>query len=375
MNAATECDVLMVGTGAAGSICSLRLAAAGLDVLMVGNQASSTALSTGRIDLTGVQRKSEISHLLTQLGKDYGLYQGGEQACRAVTNHGTVFRQSLCSRHDWVLKDLKDPVAVMGFRGNPDLEPLLICSAMAGAGTMARCRPYRSELSLPLSVEVPSPTLTDEVRTVIEALVPVIGELEEATVVIPPLFTGIGYSYGLSELERAAGIVVKEAATPLSNPGRRLQNCLENGAVREGCTLWKGRSVTSFQFSEGTAVEATIRSGLRELKVKPTAVVLATGNLVGGGLIADGGEVIDPLYGFATSYAECPGTRSSELARMLSTGLSNKNGQAVLKDGTLTTNVFVAGSATPGLSYPLGKGLGHSISDGWYKAELVKEAL
>jgi hypothetical protein len=69
------------------------------------------------------------------------------------------------------------------------------------------------------------------------------------------------------------------------------------------------------------------------------------------------------------------GIRSFTLGKALATGIRTDGGRAVLKDGSVACNVFVAGSAVPGLSFPLGKGLGHVMADAWDKSELVKEAL
>jgi anaerobic glycerol-3-phosphate dehydrogenase len=370
-----SCDVLVVGRGAAGCIAAIRLAEAGARVILIGRETTATALSTGRIDLTGTENEASLSSTLRTLGVGHGLYQAPPGPMEAITNGGTIARQSLRSTHDWC-GPLEGSTAVVGLKGDPDLDPILVCSALKRAAPHRRFNPYRVDRALPCSI--PSgkgADLGEEARAAVDLLTGVLVGLGEDRVVLPPLFAGPNYERALSSLERASGRKVVEPMTPLSNPGGRLQACLEKGATTAGCTLWKERALMGLEVRGSTAAQVVLRSGLREVTVRPRAVVLATGNLAGGGLTVDRREVIDPLGLFALEPAPGRELASLPLTRALSLGIRNVEGKVVLLDGTLLDNVVVTGSAVPGLSYPLGKGLGQVMADAWTRAEMVLEVL
>ncbi len=372
---ARPCDVLVVGRGAAGCITSLRLAEAGAAVILAGRETTATALSTGRIDLRGTSNEVMLSDVLRNLGEGHGLFQAPRGMKEAITNCGTIAHQSLSSVHDWC-GPFEGSTAVMGLKGHPDLDPVLVCSALERSQRHLSCRPYRADLGLPYRIPTwKGAGLGEEASAAVDLLSGALADLGEEQVVLPPLFTGPNYGQALSTLERKGGRRVREPMTPLSNPGSRLQACLEDGATTAGCSLWKERELCGLEIEGSTATKAILRSGIREIIVRPKVVVLATGNLAAGGLAAKGREVIDPLGRFALERVEGNELASLPLTRSLDLGLKNVEGKAVQLEGGAMDNIFVVGSAVPGLSYPLGKGLGHVIADAWTKAEMVLEAL
>jgi anaerobic glycerol-3-phosphate dehydrogenase len=370
------CDVLVVGRGAAGCVAASRLAAVGAKVLLIGRESSATSLSTGRLDLRGVGNEDALSGMMMKLGARFGMYQASPGPRNIVSNCGTIGCQTLSSEHDWTAGPGDRRTAVVGLKGNPDLDPALVCSALKRTSPDIDCRPYRAGLELPSAINAGSgTTLTEEANAAVERIARFLEDLDEDEAVLPPLFTGANHGRAWSSLERSSGLTVREAMTPLSNPGRRLQACLEEAAVRAGCTLWRERELVGLETDGHDVVGAVIRSGLRTISVRPRALLLATGNLVSGGLAVQGDEVIDPLGLFAVAGADTARISSPALGRCLSTGIRNEGGRAVLVDGTITGNIWVAGSAVPGCSYPLGRGLGPVLADAWAKSELVKEAL
>jgi anaerobic glycerol-3-phosphate dehydrogenase len=375
MSGDVSCDVLVVGRGAAGCIASLRLAEAGAAVTLVGRETTATGLSTGRIDLRGTENEPFLSELLRRLGVGHGLYQVPTGPKEAITNCGTFAHQSLSSVHDWC-GPFEGKVAVMGLNGHPDLDPVLVRSALESSGRGLECNSYWADLGLPCRISAgKGPGLGEEAAAAVDLLSDALVDLSEDQVVLPPLFAGPNYAQALSALERSVGRRVLEPMTPLSVPGGRLQACLEEAATAAGCSLWKEREMRGLTVEGSVATAAMLRSGLREIVVRPKAVVLATGNLAAGGLVAEGQAVLDPLGQFALEHAEGRRLASIPLTRSLSIGVGNVKGRAVLLDGTVTDNIVVAGSAAPGLSYPLGRGLGQVIADAWAKAEQVLEAL
>jgi hypothetical protein len=370
-----ECDVLVVGRGAAGCIASLRLAEAGRAVLMVGRETTATALSTGRIDLRGTANEVTLSDLLRARGEGHGLFQATNGVREAITNCGTFAHQSLTSVHDWC-GPFEGDTAVMGLKGDPDLDPRLVCSALEHSSSPPRCRPYWADPGLPCRIPTGKDAgIGEEAAAAVDRLSGVLADLGEDRVVLPPLFAGPNYGRAMAALERACGRRVREPMTPLSNPGGRLRACLEDGAIAAGCAVWKERELRGLEIEGGAAVRVILGSGVREIVIRPKVVVLATGNLAAGGLTTAGKGVIDPLGRFALEQAAGNELASLPLTRALSVGIRNAGGKAVLLNGTVLDNVVVAGSAVPSLSYPLGKGLGPVMDDAWTRAEHILEAL
>ena len=102
------------------------------------------------------------------------------------------------------------------------------------------------------------------------------------------------------------------------------------------------------------------------------AAVLAIGNLVGGGLTIDGERTCAPIAPLKTCGQNAGG---APLASVLSSGLLDQEMHAVMDDGKTVNNLLVAGSAIAGLSFPLGRGLGHVASSALEAAALITEAL
>lgn len=371
----TNCDVLVVGHGAAGCLVSILLARRGYDVCMVSRGITSTALSTSRTSLSRVTRRKDVAHLLRGLGAAHGLYGADPGREEGITCLGSSSRQDLTSPHDWILSD-PEVTAVLGLKGNADLDPDLLCRMVEKCDPLGECRPYWADLGLPTSIDTGGgPTITKEARVAVGSLAEAISELDEEIVIIPPLFLGPRYDVALSILERSSGRMVREAATPLSNPGRRLQSCLEHSVLGSGCRFLKDRRVCGLGARGENAMEVRIMSGIREGTIRFRALVLATGNIVSGGLQVGSGGPYDPVFDLATDIAPRGSLRSPALTRALSTGIRNREGRAVRKDGSTMKNVWVTGSACPGLSYPLGRGLGHVASSALMIADIVRESL
>ncbi|OPX62989.1 MAG: anaerobic glycerol-3-phosphate dehydrogenase subunit B [Methanomassiliicoccales archaeon PtaB.Bin134] len=371
----TSCDVLVVGNGAAGCLASTLLARRGYDVCMVSRGATSTSLSTSRTSLSGVPRRKEVTQLLRGLGAAYGLFGSNPGREEGITSLGSIMRQDLSSPHDW-LRTGPERTAVLGLKGNTDLDPDLLCRMVGKYDFLGDCRPYWADLGLPTSIDAGGgPTITRESRVAVEELAETISEMDEETVIIPPLFLGPRHDLALSILERSSGRFVREAATPLSNPGRRLQACLEHGALDSGCRLLRDRQIIGSVAQGDGLQEVRIMSGLREGTIRFRALVLATGNIVSGGLQVGCDGPYDPVFDLAIDKCVTGSLRSTALTSALSAGIRNHDGRAIRKDGSVMQNVWVAGSACPGLSYPLGKGLGHVASSSLTIAEMVGESL
>jgi anaerobic glycerol-3-phosphate dehydrogenase len=260
----------------------IALAKQGREVIIVGRGTTSTALSTGRLWL-GPELRGDRSLVtaIKEVGEHLRWFDARPGPLIAVTNNGTLARQDLSSAHDWVL-DPGRPTAVVGVRGNQDLDPDLACRSLAEAGTGAACQAYW--LDLPALRSDPGSPDSPRDGGPMDELASCLGGLKEEAVVLPPLFGGLDQVDLMDRLARASGREIFEPMTPLSLPGLRLQSGLERAAREAGCLLWKDVLVGDVQVRDGRGSRATLLSGMRELAVQPGAFVLATGNLVGCGL-------------------------------------------------------------------------------------------
>ncbi len=373
MIAGTRCEVLVVGQGAAGCMAAATLARRGLDVVQVGRGTTATELSTARIVLPG--EREELAGVLRSIGRDHGLYAADAGRVDAITSIGTIISQDLTSMHDWLALP-GDRVAVIGLRGNEDLDPDLACRSLSYRLPSLECDPLWADPGLPAAIDTGrGRSLSEGALEAIDSLSDVISELGQETVVLPPLFTGPHYDDALSRLEMVSGRRVREPATPLSNPGRRLQTCLATYAARSGSHILVDREVRGFAFEGRRATSAVVSSGLREQAIAFSAAVLATGGIVGGGLGVSGESVVDPMGTFAVSSAAVGCGTVPPLSGALSSGVSNIGGHTLRLEGDMTENVVVAGSSLPGLSFPLGRGLGHVMASALEAAERAMEVL
>lgn len=361
-----DTDVLVAGGGAAGLTVAARLALNGRSVTVASSATPATALSTGRVLLDHGDPEAEewASFFLAQFRRLGAYYVMSERPTVAMTNLGTGLRQSLTSPlFDWTAKD-RD-VAVVGLFGNGDLDPDLVGREM---GRSRRPRPRAYWFSPSTSPELDPERFAEELG---EALM---NDVAEGTVVLPPLPSETPYGL-LAELRKRSGRRVVEAATPLSWPGRRLQSLLEGTAERLGVRILRDRRLLSIDVSGREAGGALLSSGARDQRVAFNGLVLATGNVISGGLSISGREVVDPLGMFKVSPSRSSGVGSRPLRTALSSGLVTRRGRMVTKQGASLRNVTAVGSLLSGISYPLGRGLGDVIMQAWKAAPTVEEYL
>ena len=415
---AIRVDVLVIGHGAAGLFAGISL---GKDhsVAVVGNNASATSLSTGcismisqeaesrsggRIDLESmahsvhpfsdiIERSAmnleallpEMSQLLFRALADQGLDMSDDlfHQYPLLTNFGTEYTCSSAPAHTingQLDKMAGSKLAVLGVAGGLDLDADLVRLLIDGNRLRLRTTSHWASVKGLKGRRNCSPNEVAEVfrsEEAIEQLIGTIKELDEENVMIPPLFSLSNYASGMTALRRKSGRNVFEAVTPLSLPGLRLQGAMEKAAHSEGCRMLKGRTAVKLQIEDDLVTGAVLSSQTRRRLYHFNSLIIATGDVIGGGLVIKGREIVDPFD--SLKVATFP-PRSKKIAEpgiaeaVEETGyLVGNDMRLISKDGRTLRNAFGAGAALAGFSFPTGVGLGGSLLTAYVAAKSVQE--
>ena len=320
-------DVLIMGAGLAGLVAAWQAAAGGCRVRVVARGPGTLFWHAGCVDLLGYEAsgagepiaapadalrrliQDEPSHPYARVG-----LEGVEAALRALQElceaagyplRGDVnrnwllpsaagaFRPTCLAPETMVAGDLarRDPLLIVGFEGMLDFYPELVADNLA-----EQERPARSvRLDLPALRErrlLTPVTLArlferaDFRRDVAEALRPKLGR---AARVGFPAVLGLDRALEVKrDLETRLGREVFEIpALPPSVPGMRLHAILVEAIRRAGGEVLTGMEVVRADVADGR-VEAVFTEAAARLKPhRAHAFVLATGGLLGGGIVAD----------------------------------------------------------------------------------------
>lgn len=414
-------DALVIGHGASGLLAASSLASDN-NVAVVGKGATATSLSTGcvsyirkdilrqekgRIDLEAlahsvypfndiIERSSlsleevlpEVSSFFLRSLSDQGLEMTDDafHFFDMLTNAGTTYACSIAPHFtaSGRLDHLEGGrLALLGINGQRDLDPRLVAIVSARSLEGVKVRPYHHELARLKGRGSMSPAeaafqmRSAEAR---EELASAISGLPEEHVAIPPLFDLQGFHKGMSELCAATGRNVFELVTPMSLPGQRLQEAMTRSAAGHGCRLMRNHHVAKLEVSGNRAVSATIRTPTRTQRVLFNSVIVATGDLVGGGLALQGREVLDPLsafkvgrFGEVQPLPEQTGYDAAMRSVVESGYLVTNEMRLLTKDGRPFENAFGAGAALASFSFPTGVGLGGEMLTAWVAAEYARE--
>ena len=415
---AIRVDVLVIGHGAAGLFAGISL---GKDysVAVVGNNASATSLSTGcismisqeaesrsggRIDLESmahsvhpfsdiIERSAmnleallpEMSQLLFRALADQGLEMSDDLFHQhpLLTNLGTEYTCSSAPAHTingQLEKMAGSKLAVLGIMGGLDLDPDLVRLLIDGKRLRLRSTSHWASIKGLKGRRNCGPNEIAEVfrsDEAIEQLIGTIKDLDEENVMIPPLFSLSNYASGMTALRRKSGRNVFEAVTPLSMPGLRLQGAMEKAAQAEGCRMLKGRTAVKLQIEDDVVTGAVLSSRTRRRLYHFNSLIIATGDVIGGGLAIKGREIVDPFDSLkvATFPPRSKKTAEPGIAEAVEeTGyLVGNDMRLISKDGRTLRNAFGAGAALAGFSFPTGVGLGGSLLTAYVAAKSVQE--
>jgi anaerobic glycerol-3-phosphate dehydrogenase len=368
-----DADILVIGHGMAGAVCASALAAHKKKVVVVGRGITTTALSTGCLAAPrdALKRKADYEEALSFFRSEVSRflrYEGGSGAGTLLTSEGAKYVSPLAPRFTMAARRRKS-YALLGIHGYGDFDPDRACRFSG-----ERSHPYWTVLpGTPQEVELSSTDVSIRMEGEGEHhLAEALKDLAEDWVGMPPLFPYPDFDGRMERLERESGRNLFEVVTPLSLPGQRLQRALEEMVVFRGCRLMKGREVTRLRTVGREAVSATIRSGMREQTAHFSALILAGGDCIAGGLLVQGRKVADSFSTFLVENA----SGSNALEGALGSGLKvDRRLRPCSQNSLHFKNVWAAGSIVPHVSYASGGGLTSSLYTGWKAAHHAMEVL
>jgi glycerol-3-phosphate dehydrogenase subunit B len=416
-------DVVVLGAGMAGLTTAIRLAEAGMRVVMVAKGYGSLRLAPATIDILGYRpdRVDSPAQALAGFaaahpGHPYGrispavladsvqwlkehvdtyAYVGDPETNMLLPTAIGVPRPSAVVPETMAGGDVRDlgPVVIAGLSVLKDFHPALAAENLQAAttadGRAVQARPVllnppaggQADVSaLALARRFEDATFRNavaaELRTAVRG---------EESIGLPAVL-GLDQSRAVwTELQQAVGRPVFEipTAVPPSAPGMRLAKALQDRLRRAGGRLVLGAQASGPELRNGKLVGVRIRSAARVTPRMCRWVVLATGGLSAGGIEVDvSGVVSEPALGlpvhapgpddagFLPSYwgdhpMETAGLRVDSTLRPVGPG-----GEPAYP------NVYAAGAVIGGARpWREKSGDGISLSTGYLAAEaILKEA-
>ncbi|RDE14641.1 MAG: anaerobic glycerol-3-phosphate dehydrogenase subunit B [Candidatus Thorarchaeota archaeon] len=438
-----ETDLVVIGGGMAGLVAGSVAAEAGLDVVLLRKGHGATAQSSGAIDIIGyvpgataylmnpVEGLHALSamcpfHPYSALGRSQegvpsdpgrvvsrvhssvqwlkdkssgscGALKGDlEENIQAVSLLGTSKPTCLIQETMWndTPPSHDSVILFAGLRGLPDFNPSSAVKAF-----MAN-RPYgeegpRKAVSCILDVSSsgkPFNLSQIEIAQFVDhdaglsALANSIGGQVLKTgadyVAVPPILGVERARENRRQLEEMTGATVFElTAFPPSVPGLRLQTSLEAVFRKADGRLLAGHEATEVRQAGDLVQVIAARAPRRTIEIRSTAVVLASGKFLAGGLVGDERGVRESLMGLPIVDSDLIPTGDSRPQRLtgviplspeghplFGVGLAfDSSFHPVAADGSpIAQNLFAAGSVLAGYNYAVEKsGLGVALATGF----------
>ena len=331
-------DVVVIGGGLAGRMAALSAADEGVSVAIITSGDSTLPSSTGLVDVLGYTPQSDgplagpFEHLsalpdnhpysilgestiraaLERFDSEVGeSYAGGHTDANALvpTPMGTPkptaryprsFESGLLSR--------EGEVFLVGFDSLPGFGAGFAATEISRATVPVRARGADIDLLGDLSVEQPRLRLAsaldknerfprDSDRPIRERLASrIASNLEGESRVGVPAVLGLENTGSIrAELEAELGAEVFEVAmAPPSIPGRRLESELAAALDRHSIEILPRREVDGFEGQNGRVSALSLQD--RPGQICGSQFVLATGGLIGGGLVDGGDGVREPIF-------------------------------------------------------------------------------
>ena len=338
LNRSTDPDVLIIGAGFAGLMTAWQIAMKGKRVHLITKGWGATHWHSGCVDVLGyypTQQHDPIDNLsdsIQKLIEERPYHPYALMGLNKISDALKAF-QSLCAsagyplhgslEHNWLLPsavgairptclapetmiagDLNshEPILIVGFNKFQDFYPAMIADNLTAQNVPSR----GIVLDLPIlqSHRYIYPAIlaglfeSAEFRhEVIQAIKPVMGQAKRIGF---PAVLGIDHSLEVkADLEKQLSCPIFEIqAIPPSIPGIRLHNLLCAAIQKYGGKIFNGMQVQSAE-SINTQITCILsEAAARQKRHRARNYVLATGGILGGGVLADAnGHVRESIFG------------------------------------------------------------------------------
>ena len=444
-----EFDVVVVGCGAAGLMSAYELAKRNISVLVVSKGLGATAMSSGTIDLMGYFPSGVfVENPLDAVGEvaekypqhPYGVLGGGyevdsdERKKNAVLRVREALSEFLSmeigvkyvgdlnrnvfvsnplgtlkptalyqiSMRNGVLENLSDKsIHIIGFKGYPDFDASFYVKSLAYFAKILKInlKDVKSMvISLPtfenkhniLAVNIArllekEDYLDSFAKTIVNNL-----KGKHADIIGLPAVLGLENTENIiKRLEEQLGSQVFEIPSlPPSVPGLRLQQKLERAVSRyDGAKIIKGIEVLRIHKRNRKVEKIEIGMERRREEIRCSAVILATGRFMGGGLKEHEGEIVEGIFGLPVCDQRGKFLEGTKVLKLLREDLFSKDGHPVFAVGVkvdnmfrpvglggvpVCENLFAAGAILSGYNRISEKsGLGVAISTGYFAGNIA----
>jgi glycerol-3-phosphate dehydrogenase subunit B len=402
-------DVIVVGAGVAGLTAAVRLAEAGVRVLVLAKGVGSTHLAPGTIDVSREPLADLVAahpqHPYAVIGTD-GLaaaaawfgervatgplapyaYVGGVEENFVLPSAVGAAKPSALVPVTMAGGDLRagGDMRIVGFRTLKDFHPALAADNLTAGGAV-RAQSAELDLGAPGRADVNSLALArrfDDPAFRRDVAAQLVGRLAAGERVGFPAVLGVRDPHGAwSELEHALGRRVFEIPTlPPSVPGMRLFATLRAALQRARGQVLLNNVVVGPVLEGERLTGVRVRVGLRDATYLAAHVVLATGGFASGGIELDSRwRAHERALGLPVAGVPAPGEprfseRYFDEHPMARAGVAVDSALRPLAEGgePVYANVRVVGGSLAGAApWREGCGDGLSLLSGYRAAELI----
>jgi glycerol-3-phosphate dehydrogenase subunit B len=310
-------DVLVIGGGMAGAMAALEARRAGLNVMVVRRSLGATAMSSGAINLTGVDRwlqlklgdhqaaVATLSEALAAFKEHAGAsklsFQGQlNKEMLLINPYGTFTRAQVCleSMAGGDLPQLLDAsILFVGVRGYSDFDAAHVARSIVAVSKTIWAD--NSLKTVPVEVDFPRVRRTgnlngfdlaqlldsEAVASEFAQRIATAADLSQYThVALPPVVGMVDPQKTITQIQTLLGKPCFETVSlPPSVPGNRLQRALDRAMQEAGIALIHA-AAGGFECADDRVNRVQARQKAALYQFDARTVVLATGKYIGGGI-------------------------------------------------------------------------------------------